>query len=343
MSHFRLVNAQDVSPEHLNQFLCKVYPPEKYEFLEKYAEWRYRGKENQLLILDGEQVVAYCAFIPTTCVIKGTPREALWWVDLIVLPEYRGQGLQRILDQQIQDKDCIKLGFPNEIAMGIHQKHGWGVSDEGEILLSPLFPTHLRTVQRGRFWLKSAAMLLSPIAALYRAYLSRYAPKATWEIKTPSPNVLADVFMKYNLHLITSYRDAAFIQWRYLDAPYRSDLRFYVGGTKDAPTHVLITRDFNYMGGKAVQILDFYGDFTKLPQMSEMIRTVLRDAVLRGAYQVTTFSFLPELITILRRNGLFISTKTRFCWQVTSTESIEIFNEQGWHWIACDSDSDEAV
>ena len=121
-----LYDCSRVEKSVLDDFLRRNFSGIKAEFLIEHGEWWYGGDHNRWVILAGDQIAAYCAFLPTKVWINGGEENALWWVDLVVAPQFRGQGLQSIFDREILQRSEIKLGFPNELAAKIHRKHGWG-------------------------------------------------------------------------------------------------------------------------------------------------------------------------------------------------------------------------
>src|SRR5687768_4592624 len=102
MSTFRVGDASSLAASELDQFLRTVYKPEKSEFLRLHGAWWHRGNHNRLVVVEGDRIAAYCGVIPIKCLVRGEPYEAVWWVDLIVAPEFRGRGLQSILDAEVR-------------------------------------------------------------------------------------------------------------------------------------------------------------------------------------------------------------------------------------------------
>ena len=80
----------------------------------------------------------------------GCPREALWWTDLVVAPEFRGRGLRTLMDREVRSRTDLMLGFPNLLAAGIHLRHGWGVRDDLRALLAPIVPARRPAGTRSR-------------------------------------------------------------------------------------------------------------------------------------------------------------------------------------------------
>jgi GNAT superfamily N-acetyltransferase len=343
-----VLTADEAAPDALAAFLAKVYKPGKAAFLAEHGEWWYHGNENRWLMCDETgSIVAYCAIIPTRALLGGSIEESLWWVDLIVLPEHRGRGLQHILDERVRDARDLKLGFPNELAAKIHLKHGWGVRDDLRWMVAPLMPHRLKRVQSGDsakgMLLRIGAGLLRPIAALWRMMLAGYRPRNAREVPTPDAAALSAVFMRHNAPtpITTTYRDADFIQWRYLDAAYRDQLRTYTAGPADAPTHVLITRTFAAPHAHITRVLDIFGDFGDATALRDVLRLGLRDAVQAGSAEFVAIATEPRVIAALRAVGCVLSVGGLFCWHSPSADKMETLARSTCHWTFADSDNDE--
>jgi GNAT superfamily N-acetyltransferase len=343
-SELRIVTVDQIDRSKLNGFLSKVYRKLKSEFLRSYGTWWHRGDQNRwVILLDGE-VAAYWGIIPAKCLINGVEKSAFWWVDLIIDPKFRGRGLQALIDREIRARSEIKLGFPNKLAARIHQKHGWGVREDLQVSMLPLRPLDVKNVRgatglRG-FLLHSAAFASTPLASLMRKRLMRYTSLTSQVLEKPSAEILEAIFLEYKRDdTTTTYRDAKYIQWRYLDASYRSDLVFYIAGPLSSPTHFLVSRHVGFQGVKATRILDVLGNFDDLEGLKDILKLAIKDAISQGSSQVTIMVTLPELQSVLRSIGFIIGAKVRFCWYSTSQAVMRSLGER-CYWTLADSDND---
>ena len=344
MAGFSFVTVDQVDESKLDDFLCKVYSKPKSEFLCFHGNWWHRGAENRWAILADNEIAAYCAVIPTNCFINGIREPVLCWVDLIVAPEFRGRGLQTLLDQEIRKRMEVKLGFPNELAAEIHQKHGWSVREDFQIMMAPLRPLGVKNVRaaagfRGSL-LRAGSVGLIPVINVLKQSLLRYTPINAQAIEAPSADVFAEVFERNKKDTTaTTYRDEDYIRWRYLDAPYTSELGFYVAGPFSSPTHFLVARHVSFQGVKTTRILDLFGDFSDLAGLKDILKLAVKDAILQGSNQVTVFVTLWQLQSVLRSIGFLIRAKVRFCWHSRSEAIMQSLGGPGY-WTLADSDND---
>lgn len=351
----RIATAADVDKSSLDAFLNRFYPPSKCEFLRQHGAWWHGGDENRwVLLLDdqtcGERsrtIAGYCAVIPTRVLIEGQVTPAIWWVDLVIAPEFRGRGLQTLFDEKIRSMDMLKLGFPNPLAARIHRQHGWGVRDDLRVMMLPLQPLHIKQVStavgaRG-FFLRAFASGITPWAARVSLRLKHYQPRTARRLENPPASALSAVFDRYKqADLTTTYRDADYFQSRFFAAPYRDELAFYLAGPGHAPRHYLVARHLKTDGIALTRILDIFGDFSDEDGIKDIIRLALKDAVLGGSSQVTILAAVPELRTLLRKQGFLLGNRASFCWIGNSRDRMSLLRGQS-HWTLADSDNDEPV
>ncbi len=331
----------------MDGFLDSVFSKPQAEFLRDHGRWWHKGDHNRFMVLVDEEPAAYCGIIPTECYVGGKRESAFWWVDLVVAPQYRGRGLQSIIDREIRSRPETKLGFPNELAIGLHQKHGWGVRRDLRVLMLPLRPMKVKKVLvaprlRG-FPLRVCALAMTPLANRVRRKLQKHSSQGSGPVENPSSEAFENVFLRtQRKDTATTYRSAEFVQWRYLDAPYRSQLSFYFQGDPSEPTHFLVARHIPFRDTILTRILDVFGDFGDLDGLTDILKTAIRDAIGVGSSQVTVMAADPEPYSLLRGLGFLISTESRFCWWGASSEVNASLGGR-CHWALGDSDNDEPV
>ena len=339
-----LLDATQVDPNELDTFLRCVYPPLRCNFLKEHGNWWHVSSSNRLVVKVGGQIAGYCAVIPTSVWIAGRVHPALWWVDLVIAPEFRGQGLQTLFDQRVRGMADLLLGFPNELAGIIHRKHGWGVREDAKVLLLPLVPSRVRMVRnasgaRGKM-IRAGAFGLSPIAAGWRALLSLRPVEHAWRLASFDANILSSIFhQSLDDRLNTTWRDESYFEWRYKNAPQPEQYCFYLAGTPD-PTHYLITRHVTQSdGSRCTRILDLFGDFNDSVAIHDLLTLAVKDAIARGSSQITLVSSIPALKQVARTLGFLFSAPFGFCWWSASPDLMSAFAGRNY-WTLSDSDND---
>jgi hypothetical protein len=346
VNQFRISSAQDVPAETLSAFFDRNFAPSKSKFLMNHGAWLYRGEDNRWLIEEGGEVAAYCAVIPTAMRVGEEHVEATWWVDLVVDENHRGEGLQSAFDGKVRATAPLIVGFPNALAAKIHRGHGWGVREDLEVRMLPLRPLEIakRRAATGnnRTGLRLAALAAEPIAKLARRRLEKFEPRVSRILGVLDVEVLVDVFSRTPAdQSTTTFRDAEYLGWRYLDAPYRSEIFAAVGGSASVPTVAAVTRVMHSEQGDVARVLDVFGALHETETVRDVLQSVAQHALSRGAIQVTVMSGLPLLSACLRAAGFVLRSPTRFCWTCSDSGLHSRIERSRLHLVLGDSDNDE--
>jgi GNAT superfamily N-acetyltransferase len=338
VSDVRLRTAAEVDADALHAFLARFFGDAKAGFLRRHGTWWHGGEVNRLVLLAGGEVAAYCGVIPVRVAIDGGVHDALWWIDLVVAPEFRGRGLQALFDREVRARAPLLLGFPNELAAAIHRKHGWGVREDLRAVLAPLDPRRLNAVRRAGVAVRLAAGALSPFAWLWRRRLAAWRPRTARRVDAPDVERWAELARVGSAGLATTWRDAAYLRRRYVDAPYRDQLLFYETGSI-----VAVSRRLERGGRVEERVLDLFGDLARRDELDDLLRTILGEAVRAGAAQVTGLAAYDELAAAFRRSGFRLGSVARFCWSSLDREVMEALARARFHWCLGDSDNDDPL
>ena len=346
MTSRTIVPVTDVDASELGAFLARFYSPAKAAFLRDHGEWWHRGDQNRWVILERSELAGYCGVIPGRLVSSGEELEVMWWVDLVVAPEYRGRGLQRLFDRKVKAAAPIIAGFPNSIAARIHRRHGWGVHDDLRTLMMPLRPREIGAVQRltglRGSALRTAAFAMQPVAAVFRNRLMRWSGIGKVKKGRLTPAELERVFRASAVSGgSTTLRDEAFVQWRYFDSPFVDDLEFFKAGTEAGSEVIAVTRSKTQNGVKSIRILDLFGALGQPSPLRDVILGVGSDAVRQNAVQVTVMASNRSTRLALRSLGFVAGSTSRFCWWSEQQDLIRGLARDDNHWVLADSDNDE--
>lgn len=345
MTSPELLDAARVDPEALDAFLRSVYPQGRTEFLKSHGTWWHRSDSNRLVIMVDGRIAGYCAVIPAQVRVAGQVQSALWWVDLVIDPEFRGQGLQTLFDKAVRELSDLLIGFPNNLAAKIHRKHGWGVRADHRILLLPLIPPRVKPLLRleggrGRL-VRTAVKGLAPLALAWRAWLGVQQSASAWKAEKFEPDLPAGVFARApDKSLQTTWRDAEYFAWRYGQAPGQHEYGYFFAGSRDAPTHYLVARHLTQPDGlRYTRILDLFGDFNDLQKLRDIFILATKEAISIGSTQVTVLTSDPNVQRLCRRLGFVVSAPVMFCWHSRDKQLMAAL-EGPICWTLADSDND---
>lgn len=343
--HIQVVEAVKADPQELSAFLDQAFGPNKARFLVEHGNWWHRGSGGRFVATYDGVIAGYRGMIPNVCLVAGREMPAIWAVDLYVSPPFRGRGLQRLLDRRVLEGSQLRMSFPNETAAKIYARQGYGLRDDMRLLSVPIFPkSHPGVLRRlgGRGKaLRAGATVLSPLAAGFRVWASRYRPRWTEVVDSLDPTEAEEIFRRHAARdLTTTLRSAEFLTWRYLEAPYSAELAFFLAGPGRMRSQCAIVRYFTTDGHLQARILDIFGDLEDDARLADLARTIVRDAVLRGASDVRVLVCAPKLAHIMRSAGFLVSSPYLFRWLADDQTIQEHLRTARLHWTLGDSDND---
>jgi hypothetical protein len=344
----RVVDATEIAPAILDQFLRTFFPSEKCDFLSRYGHWHHHGNQNRFLLLKDGELAGYCATIPTRIHLDNRVVPAVWWIDLFIQDRFRGQKLQGHFDNKVREIADTLLGIPNPGAARIHKKHGWGVRGEYHVMLLPLYPPGIPALQHMYAWkgkvAKVAARLSMPVTWLYKQRVMRRDVASAWKVPHPDPELLARIFSSGACGWVTTNRDSAFFRWRYLDSPYLAEYAFFVAGPSQQDlTVAAITRTLQRGSSVVTRILDIFGDLDERLYLSSLLTLIIQNSISQGAVQITVAATNQQLLSVLKRKGFFPVAPFRFCWISHDPAIMRAIQDTQSHWCLADSDSDMDV
>jgi GNAT superfamily N-acetyltransferase len=343
---YRVLNCSEVGAQKLDAFLRCCFSPKKCDFLQVHGEWRHRGNENRFVILNtkNDELIGYFASIPTEILIRGDVEKALWWMDLFILPEYRGKGIQRVTDAAAKKRVELQVGFPNHLAAKIHKKHGWGVRTDYRVMMLPLKASRIPHVKGLGFSRRVLALffeaLLYPTINIYRLIHNHSSQSSVKRLFNPSESVLAKAFAKHPSKYITTNRNESYIKWRYLERPNVFYYDFFASGLEDEPDIVMVTRSFEHSGVKITRIVDVFGAIDDHSKLSGLIKHVICHALEKHSVYITIMATPKTLISFLKRHGFIFSFNSRFRWFSSNKLNMKAIERGICYWCLADSDND---
>jgi hypothetical protein len=330
----------------LASLLGRFYRADKAEFLARHGDWWHRGRNNRWVLEVNGELAAYCGVMPAALRVAGDRVEAAWWVDLVVAPKHRGQGLQPVFDARVRARAPLIVGFPNAVAAAIHRHHGWGVREDLEVRMLPLRPFSIveRRAEKGvaRAAEYLAAIGAIPFAKLLRTRLERFQPRYSRPVDRPQPEELAAVFSEgSDATVTTTFRDAEYLLWRYLESPFRDELVFIIGGEHSAAQVAAVLRIMVRESGTVARVLDLFGVLENTEVVRDVLLLASKKALAAGAIQVTAMASNRSHSEVLRSVGFFVRSCARFCWVSNHRELQERIRTAPLHLVLGDSDNDE--
>lgn len=117
----------EIKKELLYDFYTKAFPL-RSEVLFKNWKWisRYSlSKQEPLVALYQNKVIAHAGLISTQIFHKKTTHNAIWFIDFFILPEFRNLGLGKSLTNKWMELEGNQLTFCNKNSLKIFEKLNW--------------------------------------------------------------------------------------------------------------------------------------------------------------------------------------------------------------------------
>lgn len=316
--------------------------------------WKWHYLENPYTALDdiplwivknGERVVGQAATILVELKVDDEVRRAVWILDFILLPQYRGQKLGKRLLQ------LARQTYPTMLALGYNEMSG-NVLTSLEWVRMGMIDRYQRLLFPG-YGLKEVA-LIAPLRGLFNLGYAPFRPSLSQTIPNPKFDVrevgdfdsaFDGLWQRASKNFPCAIeRRSAFLNWQFRRQPGK---RFEVLGVYEgkrlvgyavlffrkpehakAPAKAAIT-DICYDPENGAEIID------------ELLKTALRRSVERRAGSLVTDVRDPLLVKRLRLFGFF-RIKRAPPFMVYSPDKRELMYEPA-NWFLTRADSDVSI
>ena len=289
----------------------------KAKFIIKNGEWLHKGNENRYVFLLDAKIIGYFGFIPTKLIVNDKQINGIWWTDLIISNEYRGQGYQTIIDKFVKSRSDIKLGFCNDTAAKIHFKHNWKVYTNSKIMLFPINVDKI-PVLKSNYLFK---YIPKSISFMLKRSLLKFKPRWSIVDKTPKPDFYSKLsLLSFSNSLVNIDRNKKYLKWRYFNSPYSGDYKFYLCDMSEDVKVALIARIMRGNNGLQMRIVELFGTIRNNKAVKDLIKTVVSDAIKLGVVQVTMMESNLKLQYLLFQCGFFLFRRVNFVCQYNDAE-----------------------
>lgn len=236
LSDASVVSASLVSGTDLKDFYVRMFPARSD--LNNWR-WLYRtyffDNTTPLVLIRGGRIIAHAGMIPFRVLINGKEFTASWYVDFMVLPEFRKMGLGTLITKRLMELSDVCVAIHNESSGFVFKHLGWAGSTESYLHRYFLKPfDHPRSANRlpGFLRISLNRLAASVIRGNYRKNLSvpvklrfekasERSLKNFWSYSESSPETVKAV------------RDSEYIKWRLIDSPDSGKYSIvYIDGTK---------------------------------------------------------------------------------------------------------------
>tara|TARA_B100000579_G_scaffold418117_1_gene415342 strand:+ start:82 stop:1095 length:1014 start_codon:yes stop_codon:yes gene_type:complete len=252
MPTHKITKISTVEQSQLQEFYKKVYF-DRYKNLKNNWTWWYRSNHSQyetLILLLEKKVVGQAGLQPVNLNINGEKILAAWFLDFIILPEFRGKGFGKILTKKLMETCPNLITFCNEKTLNIVKKLGWEYDTSVSRFARPINPLKfIPVVQKLNFG-----------DAIFRNFLKKkfYFENSIKPMEISNNyEVVLESFKKRQYNNLKDspeiIRDEKWLYWRLMECPYKKDIYFF-----EYKNNFSIVRIFQNKGIKRLHILFTY-------------------------------------------------------------------------------------
>ena len=333
----------------LLSFLRVAYPDEPRKSEPAFWHWHYLENPHTApdniplwVVKDGEQIVGQLATIPVVLKVGETETRAIWILDFIVLPQYRGQGLGKrlVLTAGEAYPTMITLGI-NEQSTGVFRSLKW-------VALGGVHRYH-RLLYPGETFRETAGLgplrnLLNFCYAPFRPHhaQTRHTGSGVLREITAFDAAFADLWQRaaaqWPCAVVRSPRS---LEWQFIRQPGK---KFAVRGLYQQDQLVGYVVLFFRKEGRSgyspkAAITDLCYDAGLSPQVvDELLKAALRMALERHAGSLVTDVLDPLVESRLQRLGFWRMNAAPQFMASTAGHQDLIYDERNWFLTRADSD-----
>ena len=320
----------------------RMYGPNAEASLRRW-QWQYERNPNLpdgipliwLLRLDGEVIGQY-ATMPVVLAVNGREVDAAWGMDVMITPEHQRGGFGRMMFETWDRNTGASIGIGlTDASAGLFKKLSWGDMGRVPRLIKPLsarapgVPQQLADRVSRSF--RDLEARLRPMDGDLRR-VDRFDESVTrlWERVRPR-------------FAFAVRRDAAYLNWKFVDAPHLQYL--FATVVRDGDTHGYVAiRHAEQEGLRVTIVADFLGDPEEPAAFRALLRWVDREALAARSDLIRVITTHEGFLRSFRSAGYVDRDPAmRFVAKINALDVPASYYDSAADWLVTvgDSDSDQ--
>ena len=311
-------------------------------------EWQYRRNPSARpdgpliwLAREGGTVVGQYAAMPVRLSVKAREIDAAWGMDVMVAPERQRQGLGEVLFRTWDRSVGASLGLGlSDSSYRLFQKLRWPDVGPVPCLVKPLS----RRALRRPTWPVGLNRLVSALTLPWVRLVARTRP-LQGEVRTIRQ--FDDGFTRLWERVSGQFdfairRDAAYLNWKYVQAPHVRYLIAALVRNGDSAGYV-VYRHLQEPRGRVTLLVDFLTAPDDDAGFLTLLRWVDREARAADSDKIRTFAMHEGFRRLLRKSGYYtVKSTMEFVAKINAIDVPSGFYDAtaNWHVTLGDSDQD---
>ena len=238
----------EVDKSQLLDFYKKVYNNVDKSFVAN-IKWHYRIGYNSyepIVIIVNNKIIGHAGLIPNDIKLQNKKYSVIWFVDFIILPEYRAKGYGKILTLEWMKICPHQITFCNNSSLSLFKKLNWKSDSSTNRIIHPINYFSITPL------LKNFRLNLGN--DLIRYLLKRKLKKTKLIIPVRISETLIRELIRIGQEVeknkATLVRDESWFRWRLLETPYKKDIIFF-----EKNNQIIIGHVFKHKNIKRLNIL----------------------------------------------------------------------------------------
>lgn len=339
----------------LLKFLEKVGGSEKCSKRAKVIEWIHKDMPGhdrlplRYVITQGDRIAGSMGHMPTEFLSRGQKFLARFTHDLLVDPDYRGQGLaKRLVNNALNTGSFFPGGmWMTGACYKLHLSCGFSDMKPLQTLTLALNPTTFlskKEMSSSKITAAKVALRISRLKGLKRAASSlKKSNKTLNQIRSFNPNTDRRWLELLQTYEIGRIRNAAYLNWKYSRHPILTYQILLAEHADQVDGYIIWRLPQNGDERKRALITDFLVQNGDTETLEALIAKVILETSETEAEALTIVTSQSWVSNLLRRFG-FYPKGTPDAWVIAGWKSVipsEWINDLSkWHICAGDSDGD---
>jgi hypothetical protein len=228
MQDYHIDLISNVKIEDLHEFYNIAFR-DRNKILINNWKWIYRSGylnyEPILLLNNKKKIIGQAALMPAKISYKNIIYPSVWFVDFVILKEFRGKGLGEYLTKEWMKICPNQITYCNDSSLKIFKKLGWQDSKTSKRIALPVnYLKFIPIIKKYNFTVLEKFFLRKKENKLKMIPL--ISPKLLIEDKNKIINLFLSkkIMSNDNLQIL---RDEDWFVWRFCDCPYNKNIYYF--------------------------------------------------------------------------------------------------------------------
>ena len=272
MLRYNINKISEIDTTQLSDFFKKAYH-KRYKSLTNNWRWWYGTNHSEfepLILSIDQKIIGQAGLLPVDLKIKQKIIKAIWFIDFIILPEFRSKRFGQILTKEWMKICPNQMAICSDDSLRVLKKFGWKDNLATKRLARPINALNFLPVVKNlklNFVNKTLRYL---IKKKYNRNISINPYKISDNFKIINDSLKLKKNSTNN-EFASIIRDEKWLNWRLMECPYKKDIYFFEYKNNFAIVHIF----FNYV--KRLNILYTYS--TDTPQENELYFQIMNWAI----------------------------------------------------------------